>query len=466
MSNDLGTQLRDYFEFVDETLPTITADDLYDTEPLRPTARPLLRGWRIAPVAAAITVLVVLVAIFLAGRLGGDEEIIEPIGPPVVTTIPEPTTPPSTVVTTTTATEESAPQQAVTWTRLPDLAVFAGESISDVTFGNDGFVAVGSAAWHSPDGSTWSRVADFTAGDVSHGPSGYVAVGSIENEEAGEVVGEVWRSADGVTWSEAVTLVEELGVDRLVVTHGDAGYVAVGTVCCVNDESFVAFWVSSDGVEWERVDAPTFNAQHIYISDVAFGDGRYVAVGSSPGSGGTDDGVILVSTDGLTWTKIDDPALSDQRGESFQWVAGVAHGNAGWVVVGEDLVETELFVIDGAVWHSPTGDSWTRVPHDPILFTPPGVEGTDLGELELRGVIAGDAGYIAVGYEDPETGAASAVALHSEDGVTWERIDAASELFDGFQAESIAFGGGIYVAVGFNFDDGTPGAVWIGTPSS
>ncbi len=79
MSNDLGTQLRDYFEFVDETLPTITADDLYDTESLRPTARPLLRGWRIAPVAAAITVLVVLVAIFLAGRLGGDEEIIEPI---------------------------------------------------------------------------------------------------------------------------------------------------------------------------------------------------------------------------------------------------------------------------------------------------------------------------------------------------------------------------------------------------
>ena len=50
--------------------------------------------------------------------------------------------------------------------------------------------------------------------------------------------------------------------------------------------------------------------------------------------------------------------------------------------------------------------------------------------------------------------------------MTWERIDAASELFVGFQAESIAFGGGIYVAVGFNFDEGTPGAVWIGTPSS
>ena len=87
-------------------------------------------------------------------------------------------------------------------------------------------------------------------------------------------------------------------------------------------------------------------------------------------------------------------------------------------------------------------------------------------ELELRGITHGDAGYIAVGYEDPETGAASAVALHSQDGVTWERIDAPLETFDGFQAESIAFGGGIYVAVGFNIDDGTPGAVWIGTPSS
>ena len=476
--NTLERQLLEYGAFHERQQDGLVLDEITVGE-VTPLTSPSSRSRRRFVAIAAAAAAAVLLLIGGVALLGGEEPSPVTQLPPATTTpAPVTTTPsPPTTLTPPTTLAESPGQQPIIWTRLPDLAVFAGESISDVTFGPDGFVAVGTAAWHSPDGSTWSRVGDFTAGAVIHGSAGYVALGRAMVEDQEPRTAEVWRSADGVTWENTATLTSggNVSIDRLVIAHGDAGYVAVGTLCCVlaqGGSSFVAYWRSDDGVDWLRADAPTFTAQYIAITDIAFGGGRYLAVGTAPGlPGGTDDGVILVSTDGLTWTKVDDPALSDQRGESFQRVAGVAYGDTGWVVVGEDdaSLDTEFVTVDGAVWHSPDGHTWTRIPHDPDLFAPSGREGVDTRELELLGVAHGAAGYVAVGldiaYDLAGVPTATAVAFRSEDGVNWDRLVIDDQTFEEVQAESIAFGAGIYVAVGFYFDAGEAAAVWIGTPN-
>ena len=127
------------------------------------------------------------------------------------------------------------------WSRVPqDEAVFGGDGeqkMFGVTVGGPGLVAVGSAVWTSPDGTTWSRVpyneAVFGGGagmaSVTAGGPGLVAVGAYGSLDGGDAA--VWTSVDGITWSrvpysEAVFGGAQLGMSSVIV--GGPGLVAVG----------------------------------------------------------------------------------------------------------------------------------------------------------------------------------------------------------------------------------------------
>ncbi len=149
----------------------------------------------------------------------------------------------------------------VTWTRVPDdEAVFGGEGsqhMFGVTSGGPGLVAVGedwtdtesgggrAAVWTSPDGVTWTRVADDEAvfsvagrntsmGQVATLGSTLVATGiALDPTGGGAHQPLAWSSADGVTWSvmDLAPLFDtgEIGyLDSL--TAGGPGLVAVGRV--------------------------------------------------------------------------------------------------------------------------------------------------------------------------------------------------------------------------------------------
>ena len=141
-----------------------------------------------------------------------------------------------------------------TWSRVPhDETVFGtggnprtptspGPVMLSVTAGGPGLVAVGrKAAWTSPDGVTWSRIADdvtarsFMTGVTAGGP-GLVAVGLGSSGAAA-----VLTSVDGITWSQAPDDDAVFGSypDWIYdVTVGGPGLVAVG-----NAGGHPAVWV-------------------------------------------------------------------------------------------------------------------------------------------------------------------------------------------------------------------------------
>lgn len=146
--------------------------------------------------------------------------------------------------------------------------------LSDVAGWGDRLVATGYAMltsdgnfdhpvvvlWNSRDGRTWTDVPtpadvfprDSSISDVTAGPDGFVAVGRVADGQ--EIAAAIWTSPDGRDW-----LLHRPGPDGLVlnsVTAGASGYVAVGaTMECDTDCSSreAVVMTSVDGETWVRV---------------------------------------------------------------------------------------------------------------------------------------------------------------------------------------------------------------------
>jgi len=113
-------------------------------------------------------------------------------------------------------------------------------------------------------------------------------------EGAGQFVAVGWRgsivtSPDGLQWTrqrgDAQTQFEEYWA----VTHGGAGFVAVGFESYTNSTAIAA--TSQDGLHWERHTVPINTTPR----NVAYGNGVYVAAGAP---------VSMVSSNGRDWTAI------------------------------------------------------------------------------------------------------------------------------------------------------------------
>lgn len=202
----------------------------------------------------------------------------------------------------------------------------------------------------------------------------------------------------------------------LAVTAGGPGFVAVGVAAeeppRVDDRDFhfdAAVWVSTDGVTWDRIDDPSFTGRadvcgsldgYQSMVDVAAGPLGIIAVGRDG-----CNSAVWISQDGRTWTEV----IDDEWRSNPVAVQGIAAGGPGWVAVGSDVN------VDGVVWVSTDGMDWTAVQDDDLLAT-------GVGRVEIYGVTAGGPGLVAVGkigFED--AGARSAIWV-STDGLDWERL--------------------------------------------
>jgi hypothetical protein len=305
----------------------------------------------------------------------------------------------------------------VTWSRVPhDEAVFDGAGMSSVTAGGPGLVAVGfdsmdflgeehviAVAWNSPDGITWSRVPHNEAvfdraemSSVTAGGPGLVAVGASYPHDD-PIAAVVWTSADGVTWSRVPH--NEAVFDRATmssVTAGGPGLVAVGGESHSHDDpSAAVVWTSADGVTWSRVAHDEAVFGRATMSSVTAEGPGLVAVGRS------DEGehAVWTSPDGITWSRVaHDEAVFDRGG-----MHSVTAGDSGLVAVGFQVVDEENHV--AAAWTSPDGITWSRVPHDEIVFG-------DLRYQDMFDVTAGGPGFIAVGSANRNDG-------DYADGVVW-----------------------------------------------
>jgi hypothetical protein len=201
-----------------------------------------------------------------------------------------------------------------------------------VTSGDHKFVAVGRREWGeayqpnyrtfgivllSEDGLHWEPVHtnDVMVIAVAHTTGRFIALAQG---------GGILASTDGKQWNLTASS-EPLTLRSL--THGNGSWVAVG------DGGLIA--ISHDGVNWTFLENPVDS--NISLSAVAFGNGRFVAVGTH------HLGYGFSSVDGVTWFVTELPKLSYSP-------RGIAYGNGMFLTLGAS----------GRVDVSTDGLTWVR----------------------------------------------------------------------------------------------------------
>jgi hypothetical protein len=262
-----------------------------------------------------------------------------------------------------------------------------------VTTGADGtVVAVGRSgrdpvAWTSRDGASWDRHAVAILGGaglpermtaVAAGPNGFVAGGSVGPELADRHA-RFWTSADGVTWvpaadDDAVFANAEV---RSITRYPD-GFLAVGVVGTVQEQTGAVAWVSMDGSVWKRIDDQAFDGG-VAASVAVAPWGGVVAVGSTVDR---KQAVAWVSPDGLAWTRAPDEA-SRQHSGGFAWMTDVVAIGDQAIAVG-DVQGLQRGTAEG--WVSGDGLTWTMSNSAPVQ------EGA-----ELYAIVPSGSGALAVG---------------------------------------------------------------------
>lgn len=290
----------------------------------------------------------------------------------------------------------------------------------DVAFGEDGngdplWVAVGRPPTSgsgpvvktSPDGVNWTARFDSNFTDlysVQFGTNGaggrlWVAVGNQT----------IVTSADGITWTEILSLPSGTNSTWRSVTYADGLWVAVA-----NAGANRAMW-SEDGAEWTPVDVGENSSWSSVATGLDVGNTRrWIAVAEST----TTDEYAMTSNDGKVWVK--SVLSSKDRG----WTS-IAYGDQRWVAVANTGVGDRIMTtIDGGSWE--------------LRSEPPEVIGGTPETNSWNAIAFGGGRFVAVSPSAPRI-------LTSTDGTTWEYREEPGQ--GGWRA--IGFGDGLWVALAF-----------------
>jgi len=280
---------------------------------------------------------------------------------------------------------------------------------NSIAYGNGRWVAVGDSgkASYSDDGINWTVLTPGTDSGIRFGTTNAISI-KYDNERW-IVVGEGGKASysnDGINWTTT-----NLNYDFMVPDDMGKGYCAM---------------LSHMGA-------------FIEINGVAYGNGRWIAVGNHGGGSYSDN-------NGESWTVIE-PGCEDYgdagtEGLKFGWegdyyspgnsVFNIAYGkddedNNLWVAVGEE----------GKASYSNDGLNWT-------VLTP----GTDSG---IRFGTSHDAYSVAYGNGRWVVVGQSGRASYSDDGVNWTVLTPGTDTgikFGTTHARSVHYGNGYWVVVG------------------
>jgi hypothetical protein len=286
------------------------------------------------------------------------------------------------------------------------------------------------ALWRSNDGATWTLLtqggttfADAQVRQLLATSSGLVAWGSVgqpvcsgsgEGQTCGPLPEMLWTSPDGSTWTRIADSSMFTGATISAVTIGQEGLVAVGETGWDKP----AIWLSDTGAAWRTTSLPTSTFAHGHFYNVrAIGSG-YVLAGSVGGQAPISGGVAAPSTgtaaawwspDGLTWTK----ATLQGSGGAGASLGGIAVGAQGLVAVGSESGGKE-----GALgWVSSDGRTWR-----PVALLYAGAPSAAPGEPTLPAMNVCDDGTHLIGLDVD-----SRLVLRlwiSSDGIGWHQLPA------------------------------------------
>jgi len=336
----------------------------------------------------------------------------------------------------------------------------AGEVQQRQTIAGHPAIATAGAAWLSRDaGRTWTPVTiplghgarNQIVGVAAYG-SGFVAVRPATRaaaaggpgqssaaaggpgQSSGAAVADVYRSADGVTWTFAATLAAPGGFVPGVINGGSAGAVVTGQAGA-DLTAFVSLGAQgAAGTRWAQTQTLGSGTSQTVSGAAVTPAGAVVT--TAPGSTSRAVPVIKVLPVGTLPRNV---SLTAIPGAVVPQVAvnAVAAAGSGQVAVGS---------ANGypAAWMSTDGGSaWTRgTGQTPGVLDRP-------GQQQLTSVTDGMAGWLAVG--GVKSGAPQhPVVIISADGGTWAAADTEPAFRqDGLFTEQAAAGAKGYVIVGY-----------------
>jgi hypothetical protein len=278
--------------------------------------------------------------------------------------------------------------------------------LKNITYGNGCFVAIGSynqsrrydRIAYSNDGKTWNLVEGDTVfhddkesiiNAVAYGNGRFVAVGSK---------GKIAYSTDIKTWIPVESTVSK---DFKDIVYGNGLFIA----------NFVSgLLYSSNGETWFAVE----NFDKTWISCIAYGNGRFIA--------GDEEGRIVFSDNGKTWT-----TLKDDIFDSYA-IRTITYGNGRFIAITYDNDycggEEDYYIIG----YSNDGKTWDISSSIPSI---------DSG---IERIFYSEGYFIIVG---------DCVIAYSKDGNSWNIGKSYSrEWATGSSWNDVAYGDGYFVAVG------------------
>jgi hypothetical protein len=297
--------------------------------------------------------------------------------------------------------------------------------------------------------------------DIAVGGGRLVAVGDN---------GTTAYSDTGTNWTVHTSANVWLGNAYLEgVVYDGSQFIAVGMDYDFGPPGWeLATYTSPDGTYWtERYDSNSGSGSTIRLNDVAHGGGYYIAVG--------DDGAIVRSTDGVSWS-------TNASGTTID-LAGISYGDGTFVVVGADSGGGPAVVLtsaDGLSWSNHSAgvdlDDWKgfyEVEYCNDRFLASGwyariLHSTDQGQTfttqmsgdrqNIAGFSYGNGIYFAAG-ENLDAGVGVDINVLSLDGATWTELTTSSQ----DRRNAAIFYNGTFITVGNN------GSIWqsdpVGSPS-
>lgn len=302
--------------------------------------------------------------------------------------------------------------------------LYEHESLVDVIYANDRFVAVGSNVFTSTDGKSWTQTATgLMFSSVAYGKGLFAGLCSD---------GSIYTSSDGSSWAKQFSATKDLffsiafgaghfaalGRGKVISspdgkqwsidscsTHNDINSVTGSNDLIIGVGENGAIVSSTDGTSWVNESRGSLD----YLASVTFAKNKFVAVGTS--------GTVLTSPDGNDWTK-QPTGFSD-------YLTSITFGNNCFVATAQPLSSDSM----AKIYTSPDGISWT--PHNSGTYH------------KLSSVAYGNNTYMAVG--------AIGEILTSHDGISWTEIYAETKNWNVSKSvdfTSVVYGDNQFVIIG------------------
>jgi Kelch motif/Galactose oxidase, central domain len=346
--------------------------------------------------------------------------------------------------------------------------------------------------WSSSDGKTWRlETANAAFGarwlhkTLVYNDALWVLGGSTQS--SGTATREVWRSTDGVNWSQIGTA---SALPPIAWTASTAAIVFAGKMLIVIAGQSYS---STDGVTWtpqSAVGAIDGNTSREYASLTEYnnklwyiGGSRVLLVNPSPPTfNRVAQNDVWRSDDGITWTRVTSAAPFDARQQHAAFVLN----NKLWVFGGQRLNGTTPGPPPNDAWTTTDGLSWTpaalsteldrswlqglvqqadrvtfiggvlRAYSNKVYQTTNGENWTELAPFDYspnllsRGVVFNGAMWVIGGGR--LDGLDTNEIWRSNDGLTWSRVNTFGPIFDPLDSQRVlVFNNRIWVLGGSDF---------------